>query len=173
MIQRLKLTHLKPGDVLLFNRRSFYNWLIRIKTWSKYTHCEVVVRTSIGSGVFASRNGIGCGLYSYDLSGLSAVLRPIHPFDQNEALTWMLENDVHNQGYDYLGLLNFAYARRVGQDNGKMFCSEAAVRFLREGGVDLFPRNDADTISPRDFSLSPLLEWLWVEDNGGTYSCAK
>lgn len=149
---------LQPGDVLLFNRRSFFNWLIRIKTWSPYTHVEVVAGPH---QFFAARNGQGVGIYAPDLQGLALVLRPSAAFDVVAATKWAYADRVLGQGYDWLGLLNFTYARVVGQDNRKMFCSEAAVRFLRAGGVDPFPGQDADTLSPRDFTLCQNLSVVW------------
>lgn len=157
---RFNYDTVQPGDVLLYARQSWFNWLIRIKTWSRFTHVEVAVSTE---HVFASRNGQGVAFYRPDLSGLAVVLRPTEPLNVAQAALW--GKTVIGQGYDWLGLINFTYARVVGKQNGRMFCSEAVTRFLRAGGLDLFPRNDADTISPRDFSVCPWLEPVWLSDN--------
>jgi hypothetical protein len=156
---------LRPGDVLLYARNGVFNWIIRVKTWSHITHCEVAVGM-VGSPhvMFASRNGEGVGLYPFDPKGLALVMRPVEglpPFDAGKALYWYQSERIGEQGYDWLGLLNFAYARRVNQHNGKMFCSEAAVRFLRKGGLDLFPEQDADTIAPRDLRITTRLYPVW------------
>jgi len=150
---------LEPGDVLVYNRSGRMNWVIRIKTWSRFTHVEVAISDA---QVFASRNGEGVGIYRVDPQGLAMVLRPSPPFDVDAALKWARFANVLGQGYDWLGLLNFTYARLASRENGKMFCSEAAVRFLRQGGLDPFPRVDADTIAPRDFTLSPLFIPTWM-----------
>ena len=152
-----------PGDVLLFNRNGTFNWLIRVKTWSRFSHVEVAVD---GSNVFASRNGEGVGLYSVDGKGMALVLRPRESsFNVDEALRWARFSNVVGQGYDWLGLLNFTYARLASRENGKMFCSEAATRFLRMGGLDPFPGADADTIAPRDFSICPLFAVVWRSED--------
>lgn len=149
---------LLPGDVLLFNRSSTFNWIIRVKTWSRFSHVEVVTGPT---RTFASRNGEGVGFYNVDERGLALVLRPTVPFDVDAAIKWARDTNVVGQGYDWLGLLNFTYARLASRENNKMFCSEAATRFLRRGGLDPFPYNDADTISPRDFSVCPLFVPVW------------
>lgn len=143
------------GDVFLFSRNSTFNKIIQVKTWSRFTHVEVAVRGLDGSLVMAaSRNGQGVSLYEPELDGLALVLRPMVPpcpmFNQRAALDWFAT--VNGQKYDWIGLLNFTYAK-VAKHNAAQFCSEFATRFLRRGGIDLFPEEDADTIAPRDFSL--------------------
>lgn len=160
---------LQPGDVCLFNRNSFFNLLIKIKTWSRFTHCEIATELPGPHGglvMAASRNGQGCGLYALDSRGLDVILRPnTHAsFDNTRALQWFLANRVHEQGYDYLGLINFTYARLVGADNGKMFCSEFATRFLRQGGLDPFPRGNADAIAPSQFWTAYCFDLVWLSD---------
>jgi hypothetical protein len=163
--QRDFVQALRPGDVLLYSRNGVFNWIIRTKTWSHITHCEVALAMPDSPHIVAaSRNGDGCGLYPFDPKGLALVMRPVEglrPFDVGKALYWYHTMRIGEQGYDWLGLLNFAYARRVNQHNGKMFCSEFAVRFLRKGDLDLFPEQDADTIAPRDLRLTTRLYPVW------------
>ena len=153
----------QPGDILLFNRTSPFNWIIRVKTWSRYTHVEV----HDGQGTtFAARNGQGCGEYLQDLEGLALVLRPpVGAFDRIAARKWFYGQHIYRQGYDWVGLLNFMYARAAGRRNGKMFCSEFATRYLRSGGFGVFPRTDADTVAPCDFNLIRDLFVEWASDD--------
>lgn len=159
---------LEPGDCCLFSRNSIYNQIIKVKTWSKYTHIEVVTRERGIVRMAASRNDRGCGLYAPDWHGLALVLRPdprLGIFDQTEALAWFRNNRIDEQGYDWLGLLNFTYARYVGTENGKMFCSEFATRYLERGGFRMFGvRNDADTIAPRDFTVTVGAAEVWRDE---------
>jgi hypothetical protein len=145
------MTWLLPGDVLLFNRDGFYNRIIRIKTWSRVSHVEVVASGGPSPMTVASRNGQGVGYYKLDSHGLYCVLRPRSDlvFNQSDAWKWFLT--VNGQGYDWLGLLAFASAKFQGKENGKMFCSELACRYLRAGGIDPFRGADADAIAPSDF----------------------
>ena len=155
------LAALCPGDVLLFNRKSIYNWVINVKTWSRISHVEVVETANHGHvTIAASRNGKGVKRFEPDWRGLALVLRPVPTLlGLDVARAWF--ETVRGQKYDWLGLLNFAYARAVGKDNGKMFCSEFATRFMRRAGLPLFPEQDADTIAPRDFLLTSQLYPVW------------
>jgi len=156
---------LQPGDILLYSGQSVFSWIIRAKTWSHITHVEVAIPTpEAPSLVAASRNGVGCGLYLFNPKNLALVMRPVlgqHTFDATAALEWYTREKIGEQGYDWIGLLNFTYARAVDRDNGRMFCSEFAVRFTRKGGLDLFPEQDADTIAPRDLRLTTRLYPAW------------
>jgi hypothetical protein len=149
----------QAGDVLLFNRNGAYNKLIQLKTWSRFTHCEVAIRTPADTlSTFTSRNGLGVDIYAPDVSGLALILRPTAALQQPNALAWA--RTVIGQPYDYVGLLAFWFAKYQGRENGAMFCSEACTRYLRAGGVDLFPGADADAIAPRDFSIIGL-DVIW------------
>src|SRR3712207_7174694 len=57
--------------------------------------------------------------------------------------TCALPISVVGQKYDWFGLLAFTSARFQGQENGRMFCSEFATRYLRAGNVDPFNGYDA------------------------------
>lgn len=146
----------QPGDVLLFSRGGFFGRIIRFKTWSAVSHVEVVHIGGTANDapmVVASRNGIGVGYYPIDEHGLYAVLRPINPFDPVRAWAWF--RTVNGQQYDWLGLLAFTSAKLQGRENGRMFCSEFAVRYLRAGGVEPFtPSTDADAVAPGEFLKS-------------------
>lgn len=147
---------LQPGDVLLYSGDGFFSTLIKLKTWSTVSHCEVYDGYSFS---VASRDGKGVGRYPFREDGLIAVLRPIAPFDTFTAHTWF--TTVDGQEYDWLGLLSFTSAKYQGQENGKMFCSEFATRYLRAGNVDPFAGYDADGIAPGEFLKSVALRTIW------------
>lgn len=160
------LRQLQPGDVLLYARGGVFGRLISIKTWSRFTHVEIVgFSESLFEGdpdpvgIIGSRNGEGVAWYDPNWEGLALVLRPTSAVDAPAANTWA--DTVLGQGYDWLGLINFTYARVVGRDNGKMFCSEFATRWLRRAGVPIFPYIDADTIAPADFVKTGRLQTVW------------
>lgn len=153
---------LEPGDVLLYARKGVFNWLINVKTWSRISHVEVVLSNpSTGVRIVSSRNGKGVHVTGPEWRGLALVMRSTMWPRIDKAMEWYDEQGIEGQGYDWLGLLNFAYARKVGRNNGKMFCSEFATRFLRKAGLPLFGEEDADTIAPRDFLLPALLRPVW------------
>ncbi|HAM41650.1 MAG TPA: hypothetical protein DCP69_10025 [Candidatus Omnitrophica bacterium] len=149
---------LHPGDLLLFDRRgSVVNWWIRVKTWSDVSHCEVYV----GDGwTWASRNGEGVNEYPVDTSGLRRVLRPDAELDWPAGREWFVT--VRGQGYDYLGLLAFYYARWQGRESPRMFCSEFATRLYRALGLEPFRADtDADGVAPSSFDYSPRFAVTW------------
>lgn len=148
---------LQPGDVLLYAGKTVFSKLIKIKTWSKFSHVEVYVDN--GESV-ASRDGIGVGLYEIRTDDLRAILRPREEFRILDALKWFAT--VDGQKYDWTGLLAFTWAKWQGRENNKQFCSEFATRFLRAGGVDPFNGYDADGIAPGEFPKSPAFDILWM-----------
>jgi len=163
---------MKPGDVLLYSGTGMFSRLIRLKTWSRYSHCEVFD----GNGVtFASRDGVGVNFYPVrpDPPALVLRLREGVPFELLAARAWA--RSVQGQGYDWIGLLSFTSAKLQGRNNNKQFCSEALARYFRHGisgaldgvprgdarsleshGLDPWRGRDADAISPEAFNTSPL-----------------
>lgn len=144
---------LRPGDVLLYRGTSVWSALIRIKTWSDVSHCELYVGGARGQ-TWASRDGQGVGTYPLRRDRLVAVLRP---------LAWDLERarvfhrSCLGQGYDWWGLMRFFTLGQPTLD--KQFCSEYVTRLLRAGGVEPFARDyDADRVSPGMFLVSSELD---------------
>lgn len=151
---------LRPGDVLLYSGTGLFSALIRIKTWSRFSHVEVY--DCVGHAV-ASRDGIGVGLYPFRHRDLAMVLRPREPFALEGARAWF--RSVNGQGYDWLGLTCFFIARWQGRDNCRMFCSEFACRYLRAGGLEPFHQDyDADAVSPGMFAASPAFDRIWPRE---------
>lgn len=147
---------LKVGDVLLYSGKGLFSRLIQIKTWSRYSHCEVYD----GNGLsVASRDGLGVGRYQLRLDGLRVILRPLGKFDADAARAWF--DTVNGQPYDWFGLLAFTSAKRQGKENWKMFCSEFAVRYLRKGGCDPCNDYDADGVAPGELIKSSNLLVVW------------
>src|SRR5690348_3462336 len=122
----LDVNALQPGDCLLYHpvKGSFFGWLIARKTWHDVSHCEMYV----GKGKsFASRDGIGVGLYDLRVTELAYVLRPEDSLDW--AAFWKWFKTVDGQKYDWFGLARMVYTKSVSTGhNDKMFCSEALVR---------------------------------------------
>lgn len=163
---------IRPGDTLLYSGTGMVDWVIRTKTWSRFSHCEFY---DGGGYSLASRNGIGVARYPARTDGLKAVyrLRTSIPFDIDAARDYF--ETVDGQGYDWLGLLSFTAAKYQGRDNDKQFCSEFMARLYRMGigsmlkhpdgptgdrrllhvlGVDPFGGETADAIAPAQFARS-------------------
>lgn len=147
---------LKPGDCLLYHPKpgSVFGWLIARKTWHNVSHCELY--TGKGKS-FASRDGIGVGLYPLRESEIAYVLRPGETLDW--AAFWKWFYTVNGQKYDWVGLLRFVYTKSGSTgNNDKQFCSEAMARAYRALKAKVFNEaEDADAIVPAGFLLSPNL----------------
>lgn len=140
-----------PGDLLLYKPSGLWGYLIAIKTWTaKVSHVEVYA----GDGMsWASRDGVGVGLYPTRTDKIAYHLRPDEPLDFLAMQAWF--ETVDGQRYDWLGLARFLYWGSIGTGNdGKQFCSEFACRLYRSGGMDPFNGVDADAIAPASFLLS-------------------
>lgn len=155
---------LQPGDALIYDAKGLFGWIIAIKTWHAIAHCEGYI--GFGQSV-ASRDGIGVGLYPLREDRLRYVLRPNVPFDHARAGA-AFRKHWQGQGYDYLGLLRFAWRARVRDrrfDN-RQFCSEFLTRWYRAGGIDPFNGEDADAVAPFQFMLSNCFAVYEVRSDG-------
>lgn len=154
---------LLPGDILLFDHNGFFSRLIKFKRGERYSHVEVFKG---GNKTLASRNGLGVAEYDLNVDGLAAVYRVKlkYALNMRQGLEWF--KTVDGQGYDWMGLLSFAWAKYQGRENGKMFCSEFLMRFMRACGVDLFSREtDADAVSPGMVPYSDKVDPVWVRED--------
>lgn len=147
---------LKPGDCLLYAPTGFYGWIIQSKTWHRVGHVEIYVGNGRST---ASRNGIGVGLYPWRNTELAYVLRPTRSDTLDWIGFWKWFRTVNGQGYDWLGLLRFAWFKDVKIGGGdRMFCSPFAARAYRALNACVFgDAEDADAIAPFEFLLSPNL----------------
>ena len=150
---------IQPGDFLLYSGKGFFSWLIKVKTWSRFSHVEVY----IGHGqTIASRDGIGVDIYWTRDKDLACVLRPNKKLDIDAGIAWAQENCILGQKYDWWGLLRFFTFGKPSMD--KQFCSELATRFARASGFHPFnDKYDADTVSPGMFYSSPNLDVVWED----------
>src|ERR1019366_4614963 len=119
---------LKPGVMLLYWSEDAIDRIIGVKTGYRIAHVEHYA--GAGQSV-ASRNGIGVNIYPLRLEGLVMVREPVGAFDFAAALAYF--QTVKGQPYDWEGLLTFTSLTTEGEE-GKQFCSEFSINFLRGGG---------------------------------------
>jgi len=155
---------LQRGDCLLYAPKGFFGWVISLKTWHAVAHCECYVGTGLS---VASRDGIGVGQFDWRRDGLKYVLRPNQPIDLFAALA-RFDSEWRGQGYDFMGLLRFGWREPVSlfRFQNKQFCSEFLCRFYRAGGIDPFNGEDADSIAPFQYLLSPCFDVYEVSADG-------
>lgn len=142
----------QPGDILIYWNPSLLGYAIAFKTWHKVSH----VALYIGDDKSVEARLDGVNYYPTSYEGVIAVMRPTVTFNLGKALEWFEKGDLlapegervipRGQGYDWKGILGF-----LTQGPGKylaQFCSELLTRLFRWGGIDLFPRADADKVAP-------------------------
>lgn len=156
---------LREGDCLLYGRvplaRSragwFFGGVTMLKTVSPFCHVEIYD----GDGEsLAARDGVGVGCYPLRMDQLVCVRRPPSGYEHDRVRRWF-DATADGQGYDWLGLLNFALAAKQSSPD-KMFCSEFAVRAYRVGLVrPVNPDMDADRCAPAHLWQTPALATVW------------
>lgn len=151
------LPQLQYGDCLLYGGSSFFDILIKIKTWGPVCHVEVYNEEG---KTFASRNGLGVAQYNLQLADLKYVLRPKKVINKVTSLNYF--NHVEGQKYDWKGILCFTYAVKSGAPN-EQFCSEFATNFYRAGQLTPFnPSWSADKVAPDDYLMSAEYDIIWM-----------
>jgi hypothetical protein len=172
----------EPGDTLLYRPVAFsvrkpFGWLfgalIALKTWHHISHVEVYAGNGVwrrhdgttftGRASFASRDGLGVGVYPVRDTELAYVLRPtrFNAVNMSAALRWFVT--VEGQGYDWLGLTRFVRTSIV-PSTTKMFCSAFWLRFYRAAGFNPFSaRVDADSIAPGEILNCANLDLVWTD----------
>lgn len=153
------LALVEPGDVLLYSGNSVFSLGIKIKTWSRFSHCEVYDREGT---TMASRDGKGVNRYVFTDKNLRAILRPVQPpfLNLDAGRKWFNEEAI-GQPYDWFGLFAFFSAKAQGSKKRAMFCSECTARLFKKSGYHLF-MGDSDAVSPGMFWMNPLLQTVWV-----------
>ena len=149
---------IRPGDILLYDRSGWMNAFIRFKRGEKFSHAAIASQPGF---VLEAIQGDVLDERPIRWDGLAGIYRLTEDFDYEAGYDWFLT--VRGQGYDWVGLLSFAFAKFQGRTNHKMFCSEFVARFFAKLGRPLFsPITDADAVSPGMIPYSPFVKEVWV-----------
>lgn len=148
-------TELKIGDICLYDSSSITDKVIDVKTGDDVSHIEIYA----GNGQsWASRNGIGVGLYPFRPDGLKYVRRPLG-FESAEAETYF--KSVNGAPYGWGDILASA---DISTALPGMDCSHFAANIMERGFCGQFDHNyDKRKITPRDFKLSNQSDQIWPE----------
>lgn len=145
----MTLTDLRPGDILLYGQKSFWGWVIRVKSWSSVSHAEIYLGEGRSIG---SREAHGVATYDF-MQWPKYVVRPPAYLNLDALLAW--HASVEGKGYDYWGLLAFFNVGHGVRD--RYICSEHTTLAMRAGGVEFFrPAIEAQKVSPGMFLTSPV-----------------
>jgi uncharacterized protein YycO len=143
-------------QILLYQGRSLVSKAIRKQTDSIYSHAAVRMRDG---SIIEAWQGVGVRQMKTVMDGHTPGT-PVTVFHidgeyEEDAVEAFLLKQVGKK-YDYLSVARFI-TRWERPSNDKWFCSELVVAAFRKGGLDLL-NGPAAKISPRDVSLSPLLQ---------------
>lgn len=140
---------------LVFSRSpSIYSRIVRVATWSDYSHVDV----AMPDGTFIGAE-IGRGVTRF---GQDALLRNcthlnyVEAKGVNEAAVYEFLLQQIGKPYDITAIFGMVM-RRDWQEDDSWFCSELASAALLAGGLSVM-RKRANRITPQNLFESPSLE---------------
>lgn len=164
MMKEYLLKLLQPGDILFYSGTSWASWLIKLKTYSEWTHVAVY----LGNGLQREFvEGVGPQVVPLRIKNLGMIKRRYGNWSKTRSDEYW--DTVKDQTYDYWGLILGFIARRQGRENKSMWCSEYITRDDRYAvdGQHLFADEvDADGVSPADVGRSPAAFVIWMAKEG-------
>ena len=131
------------------------SWLIRLFTWSRYSHVEVMVDKG---WLGASWGGVKIRPYGYyRASSVRAVTVEMEDKDYGRMMDW-LYNQV-GKPYDFMAVIGIVFRRNWRSEN-KWFCSELVARAFEVGDKPLIRADHVSRVTPAMLDLSTLAETL-------------
>ena len=145
--------------ICLYHGKSFLSRLIRFRTWSCYSHVSWL-DDSTGEVYEAWIGGVRRAPninYGHKPGTLISMFDVKLTQAQSKKLLQFFNEQV-GRGYDYLGILGFAF-RGEFQNQNKWFCSELIAGGFKEIGKPLLERIPNWKVYPGMLAYSPLLKW--------------
>lgn len=163
LMREYLLRLLKPGDILVYSGSSVLSRLIKLKTYSEWTHVAIYVGDNKQREF---REGIGAQECPFTIKNLAMIRRRVAVWNREKSDAYW--ERVKDQGYDYIGILWSFFARRQGRENNSMFCSEYIIRDDRQAcaGYLVSDETDADGVAPADIVRSPASFVVWRAKDG-------
>lgn len=118
---------------ILFSKRVHPgSWLIRMATWSEWSHVELVLPDGRLLGA-AAPHGVQYDTMENRLRIASEVALMQLPGNEEAVLAWATQQI--GRPYDWLGVAGLGFHRNWEEDDA-WFCSEFVGRALKEGGYE-------------------------------------
>lgn len=135
--------------------------LIRIGTWSRYSHCDFITEkgTVIGATAFG-------GVHEYDLAERIAdsTHYAIYEVDAERDAVEAAIRPQLGKAYDWLGCMGIAMHRDWRSDD-KWFCSELIAYAFEKAGTPLVnPELYLNRVTPEALLRSPMLKLIERKD---------
>ncbi len=138
-------------QIMFTTSNSPSSWLIRLFTWSKWSHVEYV----FGEWVIGAVELQGVRKEPLDLMKLRCSRWEIYEFEGDNVGMAKTMHSIIGLPYDYSAILGIVF-RRNWEESLRWFCSEAIVWAARQNGVNLIA-DAKHRVTPRDLSISQLL----------------
>lgn len=136
---------------LLFTRRKHIgSWLIRIVTWSEYSHVDIVLDDKWLLGSIAP-DGVVKNKYAERLAIASKAVLMDLPVKSMDAAIAYASNQL-GKPYDWLGVIGIGLHRNW-QEDDKWSCAELVAKVASEAGQKPFDDKFIHRITPQDLLM--------------------
>lgn len=145
--------------ILLYKGTSPLSKLIRKGTRSDYSH--VCVELSDGRVVESWHEGVHACLNYRVNHTAGTIVDTFSVRGLTEKVSSRIEANLLAQegtAYDFLSVLHFATFSKA-DDDKRLFCAESVCQALFAEGVYILERIPPSLVSPRDISISPMLQF--------------
>lgn len=155
-------TNLRPGMLLLYEASSVFGYAIALFSGSRISHVEMYK----GDGKsWASRDGLGVGVYPFRSENLALVLESPVPLNLAHIAQGFAAKAGHT--YDYATILKFITFGWTESRTDAEVCSELITYLLRTGGLTaLFGIKEPEDVKPADFVTAlnlGMLRKVWIK----------
>lgn len=159
---------IKLADLFFTTSHSIISWVIKERTWGKYSHVEIITKPiSEPHGkmevISADAMGVVCrDIREEEREHYSILTYPEMTDMERENVVKFCFSQI-GKPYDFIGLASFLLYKEMQQED-RWFCSELAYVAYKQAGIRLQRRVKQDFVSPRDLFLSPLLKPIEGEE---------
>lgn len=131
--------HVRSGDLIAFESRTFSGRMIRVWSSSRYAHVGIAMWLSAGGArprlfLLEARSGYGVGMRLMSSAGACWYI-PTH-INWNADVNRFVWPQLGTTGYDWMSVLRRIFFLRP-RRNGVYYCSEFAGEILNRGGFKL------------------------------------
>jgi len=160
---------LQECDILMFKGSDLFSTLIRMFTWSKYSHAGILIRNGMNNTVGEALakgfeiNDYGQGLTHMIENNVVDVYRMPGLTQEQRDKILAYVNDSMGSDYDWFNIFQIAVftitGEWVGKDNPKkLICTEAVIRAFNKAGIRLVGNKPMYAVKPSDLADDDTLD---------------
>lgn len=144
--------------IQLVTAKGLASKMIRDFTWSDYSHVDFVMPDGNLLGAHLS-GGVAVREPNYEVFTAKLVGEiPLSPIKSD--LVYRFAQGQIGKKYDLTAIINFGFHKRNWREDDCWFCSELVAWCFEQARIPLLnPAVDVWRITPRDISLSPVVNW--------------